>query len=80
MANSKLHRGPIDPATCYPLADFQRRTGFGDAAMRAARKAGLRVIYVHKRPFILGADFILYLQEAGEVPEVTNSPSVSPGR
>lgn len=59
---------PIEPQNAYPLRDFQRRTGFGDSAMRAARKAGLRVIYLHKRPFVLGHDFIEYLELAGEVP------------
>jgi hypothetical protein len=47
------------------MANFQPRSGLGDSAMRAARKAGLRVIYLHKRPFVLGTDFIKYLTEAG---------------
>ena len=62
---SKPHRGCIEPNTCYPLADFQRRTGFGDSAMRAARRAGLKVLYLHKRPFVMGHDFISYLEKNG---------------
>jgi hypothetical protein len=63
--NSKSSRAPIEPATCYPLANFQLRVGFGDSAMRAARKAGLKVLYLHKRPFVFGGDFIEYLKLNG---------------
>jgi len=58
-------RAPIEPGTCYPLNDFQRRSGLGDSAMRAARRAGLKVLYLHKRPFVFGDDFIAYLKEHG---------------
>jgi hypothetical protein len=65
MAKQKADRGPIEPGVFYPMAAFQPLVGFGDSAMRAARKNGLRVIYLHKRPFVLESDFISYLTEAG---------------
>jgi hypothetical protein len=58
-------RAPIEPDVAYPLGNFQQRTGYGDSAMRAARRAGLRVIYLHKRCFVLGSDFIEYLKSNG---------------
>lgn len=58
-------RGPIEPGVCYPMQDFRRRVGFGDIAWRDARRNGLRVFYVHRRPFVIGDDFIAYLREHG---------------
>jgi len=40
--------------------------GFGRHAMRAARRAGLRVVYVQHRGFVLGRDFLAYLTAAAE--------------
>ena len=64
-SNRQQQYGPIEPQVCYPLHEFKRRTGFGDSALRAARHGGLRLHYLHKRAFILGADFIRYLEQAG---------------
>jgi len=53
--------GCIEPTVVYPLADFKRRTGFDDTAMRSARRAGLKVIYANNRVFVRGSDFVQYL-------------------
>lgn len=57
----------IDPMRLYPKRAFQRVSGFGDAAWRAARKNGLVVRQLHGRSFVHGADFIRYV--------LTQSPS-----
>ncbi len=64
-SNPKAGRGPIEAGVCYPMQDFRRRTGFGDIAWRDARKRGLKVRYLHRRPFVLGDDFIACLMEFG---------------
>ena len=59
---------PINPAELYPVAELQRRTGLGDKAIRLARRAEkepLRVLFLHSRRFVLGADFIRYAEAHG---------------
>lgn len=53
--------GPIESGAVYPIADFRARTGLGTAALRIARREGLRVRYLAGRAFIRGEDFIRYL-------------------
>ena len=50
-AASKETRGPIEPDVIYPLPDIKQRSGFGDHAMRQARRAGLKVRYKSNRAF-----------------------------
>lgn len=54
--------GPIEPHVLYPLTVLQERTGFGNDAMRTARSKGLRVMYAGGRGYVLGRDFIAYLE------------------
>jgi hypothetical protein len=58
-------RYPIEPDVLYPLAVFKRHTGLGDAALRSARRNGLRVLRVGGRGSILGSDFIEYVNVHG---------------
>ena len=51
----------------YSLESFTELTGFGDAAMRAARKNGLRVLRAHGRAFVYGRDFLDYLSRVNAV-------------
>ncbi len=53
--------GVINPAELYTLNAFKRRLGLADAALRSARRKGLRVTYVHKHGFVLGRDWIEYV-------------------
>ena len=53
----------ISAGVVYSLEDFKTRTGLGDAGLRNARRAGLRVRYAHNRAFIFGEDWSQYLTE-----------------
>jgi hypothetical protein len=69
MSSALLQRpglGPVEPATVYPLADLQARTGLGAAAIREARRNGLRVKYMGGRAYIKGAWWIDYLEAHGK--------------
>lgn len=52
----------------YALDDFKGRSRLGDAGLRNARRSGLKVRYVHNRGFVLGADWIEYLEDQSTVP------------
>lgn len=56
---------PIAPDALYPLIALKRLTGWGDSAIRAARRGGLRLRYCHGRVFALGADVIEYVIQHG---------------
>ena len=63
-ANDML--GPVEPNVLYPLLDFMARTGLGRTAMRSARRSGLIVRYVGGRGYVMGGDFIAWLQRNGK--------------
>jgi len=52
----------------YSLDDFKERSRLGEAGLRNARRSGLKVRYVHNRGYILGADWIEYLEDQTTVP------------
>jgi len=56
--------GVIKPDEFYTLDELKRRLRFRDAALRAARRQGLRVYRVHGRGFVLGQDWIDYVLKA----------------
>lgn len=53
--------GVIRADEAYTLEEFKRRVGFQDAALRRARRAGLRLLREGKRKYVLGRDWIDYL-------------------
>ena len=53
--------GVIDPDSLYTLKTFTRRIGIREAALRSARRAGLRIYYVHNHAYIHGRDWIDYV-------------------
>ncbi|MEZ5941159.1 MAG: hypothetical protein R3C18_07195 [Planctomycetaceae bacterium] len=53
--------GVINPDELYTLRAFKRRLGISDATLRAARRAGLKVSYLHKQGFVHGRDWIEYV-------------------
>ncbi len=59
--------GEIHPDVMYPLPEFQERSGLGKAAMREARQKGLKVRRVGRRHYVLGKDFIAYVEEHAAV-------------
>lgn len=58
----------------YTLNEF-KRLGYSDSTLRAARRRGLVVRYLHKRGHIYGADWIAYVLDNSIVGE-TNSTSL----
>lgn len=53
--------GAISAAEAYGMAEFKKRTGWAEHAIRSAKKKGLRVVHVGGRSFVRGADFIDFL-------------------
>jgi hypothetical protein len=56
-----LNAGVINPDELYTLRAFTRRLGIREATLRAARRSGLRVYYVHKHAYVYGRDWIDYV-------------------
>jgi hypothetical protein len=57
----EITAGVINPDELYTLQAFTRRLGIREATVRSARRAGLRVYYVHKHAYIYGRDWIDYV-------------------
>jgi predicted DNA-binding transcriptional regulator AlpA len=55
---------PIRADEIYSLQLLRAMTGWGDSAIRAARKSGLRSIYLHGRVFYHGCDLMDYINAA----------------
>jgi len=54
--------GVIRADEAYTTLEFSKRTGLGSHAIRHAELAGLRVAFVSKRKYILGASWIELLR------------------
>lgn len=68
MATLTAELSSIEPDVAYCLDDFKKRTGMGAAAIRTARRKRERPLIVRrvgKRAYILGRDFIAYLEHHG---------------
>jgi hypothetical protein len=59
-----ISSGVICPDELYSLKAFTRRLGIREATLRSARRAGLRVYYVHKHAYIYGRDWIDYVRSS----------------
>jgi hypothetical protein len=57
--------GVIQADSLYTLEEFKKRLQVKDATLRAARRAGLQIRYLHGRAFIIGRDWIEYVCAAG---------------
>lgn len=62
MQGTELELGEITADAAYALREFQRRTGMADTALRHARQRGLRVRAVGRKRFVVGADWIAFLE------------------
>lgn len=51
----------------YSLPEIKARLGWGDHAMRTARRNGLKVQYVAGRGYVYGKDAIDYIRQRGKV-------------
>lgn len=65
--------GPLRADEYYPKAELQKRSGWGDSALRSARRDGLRPIYANGRVFFKGADVIAYLDKVAAEADVKNT-------
>lgn len=66
MTGDDFSTGVINPNELYTLKAFTRRLGIRQATLRSARRAGLRVYYVHKHAYIHGRDWIDYVLSSQE--------------
>lgn len=56
---------PIEKDQALPLDTFKRKAGLSDWALRTARRNGLKVRKCGKRRYVLGRDWIEYLEKQG---------------
>ena len=66
--------GVIKPDELYTLQAFTRRLGIQAATLRSARRAGLRVFYVHKHGYVYGRDWIEYVLKSKPRHDSPSSP------
>ena len=59
--SAKPNLGVILADATYPLPEFQRLSGLGEAALRQARRQGLVVTAIGRRRFVRGADFHAFI-------------------
>lgn len=67
MPNATL--APIESDVCYPLPVFMDITGQGRVALKTARENGLPVRKIGNRKFILGRDWLEYVESHGTTDE-----------
>jgi hypothetical protein len=65
MSKNGIPLGVVDPDRLYTLEAFKEITSLGKVAMQRARQAGLKVRYVGNKAYVLGADFIKFVEEVG---------------
>lgn len=56
------HPGVISLNSAYRLDEAKRRLGMSEHAMRQARRRGLKVRYVGRRGYLLGRDWLAFLE------------------
>lgn len=66
--------GVINPDELYTLQAFTQRLGIRAATLRSARRAGLRVFYVHKHGYVYGRDWIEYVLKSKPRHDSPSSP------
>ena len=54
--------GEISADSIYTLDEIELRLGLGQAAMRTARRAGLKVRKIGRRRYVLGKDLLAYVE------------------
>ena len=62
--NASERPGEIAADSMYTLEEIQKRLGLGQAAMRTARRAGLKVRRIGRRGYVLGKDLLAYVESA----------------
>ena len=59
--------GQIGASDLYTIAEVQRRLGLSSWAMWRARRRGLKVYKISRHRFILGKDYIAYVESTGTI-------------
>lgn len=62
FSKHKPKLAPIDPNTLYPLKIFHEISGLGQFALTRAQKDGLPVHSQGGRKYVLGSEFIAFIQ------------------
>lgn len=68
MLTTDETNGVIKPDELYTLKAFARRLGIKASTLRSARRAGLKVYYVHKHAYVHGRDWIEYVMRTANPP------------
>lgn len=58
---SRKAPGFVEPGVLYRLEEAMGRLGWADAAMRTARRNGLKVMYLGNRGYVMGEELIGYI-------------------
>ena len=65
MAAATTASGCISADQLYTLEEIRARLGLGLAALRTARRQGLKVRRIGRRGYVLGRDVMAYVERAG---------------
>ncbi len=57
--------GKIVPEALYRIDEIAARMGWGDHALRAARRRGLKVLKSGKRCYVIGSDLLDFVRKGG---------------
>ncbi len=63
--------GIVREGEALTVSEFRRRTGLQQYALTQCRKAGLRVIEIGRKRYVLGADWLRFLE--GEAKKQSSS-------
>ena len=63
-ASNPVVESSIDRDRAYWLKTFLEIQPIGDTGLRSARRNGFKVRYAHGRAFVLGSDWLSYLESA----------------
>jgi hypothetical protein len=60
-ADRPYRPGTIQPDTLYRFDEAAARLGWGEQALRAARRRGLKIHRSGKRNYVLGSDLLAFI-------------------
>jgi len=65
--------GIITADSALTVREFRRRTGLQQYAFTQARKAGLRVVELGRKRYVLGSDWLKFLRQEAEKQEAPSA-------
>jgi len=69
----------VSAGEVYPLPELTRRLGWGEHALRQARRAGLRVIAFGRCKYVLGSDVVDFFHRLASPPPAGNGDGAGRG-